>query len=281
MGNIRADFVEQQVRGLAPLDSVAFIVRFGGGLAWVDVLRAESGAQYTVAVSAEPDLAPELLASLVDAGFGSPQPGVATRDVDSVDAVVTTTEQTLSGPLGVGPDEALDVRHASHREEVEQQRKLAAVRERVGNVLAEVVKPDGLEVDSDQDFTFAFESTRVWVSPRLLPTGLLVVRVLAVTNVAIEPTPMLGLFLAETNFTLALGRFSLDPRQQAVWFEHTLLGEHFSDDELRIVVGIVASTADQFDDRIAETFGGRVFNAPGEPAEAEAPTEKPGTGGYL
>ena len=45
---------------------------------------------------------------------------------------------------------------------------------------------------------------------------------------------------------------------------------------------IIASTADAFDDRIQELFGGRLFNEEGEePSTDEVPRSKPGTGGYL
>jgi hypothetical protein len=45
-----------------------------------------------------------------------------------------------------------------------------------------------------------------------------------------------GLFLAQANFALAIGKFSLDAVRRAVWFEEALLGEAFSDDELRCVI---------------------------------------------
>jgi hypothetical protein len=277
----RRSFIEQQILGLSPLDSVAFIVNLGDGVAWVEVLRDENGERYTSQVGGQPDLAAAVIGALPALGFELSEATRPTCVASSVDAVVKATESVLSGPFGAGPDAALDVRHASRRIEVELQRKLTALRARVRIVLADMM-PEGVDVDSDDDFTFAFESTRVWVAPRLLPSGLLIVRVMAVTNVGVDPTPTLGLFLAETNFALALGRFSLDARQHAVWFEHTLLGEYFTDEELRIVVAVVASTADRFDDRIAELFGGRVFNLPGKAAEPEErPADKPGTDGYL
>ncbi|MCZ7536617.1 MAG: YbjN domain-containing protein [Acidimicrobiia bacterium] len=149
-------------------------------------------------------------------------------------------------------------------------------------MLSKLLEPNKFEVDSDGDFTFPFKSTRVWVAPRGLPGGPLVVRVFAVTNVDIDPTPALGLFLSETNFALAFGRFALDAPRRAVWFEETLLGDFVADEELTFVVQIVASTADQFDDRIAAAFGGRVFNSPESAGAAEeVPSEKPGAAGYL
>jgi hypothetical protein len=234
-------------------------------------------------VVGEPAVAATVNDSLQALGFAVSADGVHPKfQTTDLDALADTVEDTLGGPLGAPPDAPLDIRHGSRRGEVELRRKLVALRERVGRLLAGMGGVGGPEVDTDGDYTFTFQTTRVWIAPRALPGGLLVVRVLAVTNVDIEPTPQLGLFLAETNFLLPFGRLSLDPRQRAVWFEESLLGEHFADEELRVVVKIVASTADQLDERIARLFGGRVFNPPGKAgAPEERPAEKPGEGGYL
>jgi hypothetical protein len=89
-----------------------------------------------------------------------------------------------------------------------------------------------------------------------MPLGPVVVRVFAVTNVNVPVVPELGLFLARLNFGLMFGRFALDAEHNAIWFDDTLLGEQFSDEEMRFAVDVVARTADEWDDRLKQLFGG-------------------------
>ena len=139
-------------------------------------------------------------------------------------------------------------------------------------------------VDADGDYALKLGSVEVFVSPLALPNMLPVVRVFAITNVEVNLTAELGLFLSRANFALMFGRFALDTDHRAVWFSETLLGEAFSDEELRFTVAMVAETADEWDDRIAEMFGGT--SAHGSP-EAQQLQAKPGRsssvgpGGYL
>jgi len=79
---------------------------------------------------------------------------------------------------------------------------------------------------------------------------------------------------------LPFGRFSLDLCERAMWLAETLLGAHLDDDELRTTIGIIASTADEFGDRISRLFGGGLFNHASD-TEMPEPSSKPGTGGYL
>lgn len=281
MAGPRSDFIAEQIRALEPLDFVAFVVPMPPGVGFIEVSRDEEGDGYRAAVGAEPALAEPAAAALTALGYvaGEPRPVLASSDVE---ALAEKVDAALSGPLAAAPGARMDVRNGSRRDEVERERELTALRERLSVLLTKLLEPNAFEVDHDGDFTFPFKSTRVWVAPRGLPGGPLVVRVFAVTNVEIEPSPALGLFLSETNFALAFGRFALDTHRRAVWFEETLLGEFVADEELTFVIQIVASTADQFDDRIAAVFGGRVFNPPGSAgAAAEVPSEKPGAAGYL
>ena len=281
MAGPRRDFIEEQIRALSPLDFVAFVVPVPPGVGFIEVARDEEGDGFRAAVGAEPALAEPAAAALTALGYapGEPRPSFASSDVE---ALADKVDAALAGPLAAPAGARMDVRNGSRREEVERERKLKALKERLSALLTKLLAPNAFEVDPDGDFTFPFQSTRVWVAPRSLPGGPLVVRVFAVTNVEIEPTPALGLFLSETNFALAFGRFALDTQRRAVWFEETLLGDFVADEELTFVVQIVASTADQFDDRIAAAFGGRVFNSPGQAgAAAESPAEKPGAAGYL
>jgi hypothetical protein len=107
-----------------------------------------------------------------------------------------------------------------------------------------------------------------------------IIRVFAITNAGLNLTAELGLFLARLNFSLMFGRFSIDTDHQAVWFDETLLGDHVTDEELRVTVEMVASTANEWDQKIASTFGGRTRD-PSSTEGAPAPGGKPGQGGYL
>ena len=117
------------------------------------------------------------------------------------------------------------------------------------------------------------------VAPRAAPDGQIVIRIFAITNVGISVTPELGLFLARLNFGLMFGRFTLDATNQSIWFDETLLGEQFREEELRFAVRIVAATADEWDDRLKQMFGGATYQEvlAGRTQEAPPPI-KPGEG---
>ena len=280
----RRAFLQHQLGLLEPFGFVAMSAPLGGadkaeGAALIEVSRTEDGAVFQLIAGALPELPDAASQSLTEAGF-TVADGRARREMASPDEATQAVETALAA-LGADSGGRLDLHHGSHRAEVERERHRQAILERVRTVLATVVDMSMVEVDSDGDFTFAFESTRVFVGVRALRGGHLVIRVFAITNVNVEPSPGLGLFLATTNFTLAFGRFSLDPHNNAVWFEHNLPGEAFADEELALIVRMVAQTADEFDERIQEMFGGDLFNPPGEPGPAEAPKDAPGAAGYL
>jgi len=118
----------------------------------------------------------------------------------------------------------------------------------------------------------------VMVSPRVVMTGQIVVRVFAITNVGVQVSPELGLFLARLNFGLTFGRFALDAERGAIWFDEAILGEEFREEELRFAVRMVATTADQWDDRLKQMFGGATYQEvlsqkQSEPMEMAKPGE--------
>jgi hypothetical protein len=92
-------------------------------------------------------------------------------------------------------------------------------------------------------------------------------------------TPELGLFLAQLNFGLTFGRFALDAEHSAIWFDETLLGEQFPEEDLGLVIRTVVSTADGWDDRLKQMFGGATYQEvlAGHTAQSPPPT-KPGEG---
>jgi hypothetical protein len=138
------------------------------------------------------------------------------------------------------------------------------------------------EQDEDGDYLVPRDDVRVVVAPRVAPGGPAVVRVFAITNVGVSVTPELGLLLARLNFGLMFGRFALDAEHRAIWFDETLLGDPFSDEELRFTIQVVATTADQWDDRLKQMFGGATYQEvlTGR-AGHQAPPVKPGHGGSL
>ena len=81
------------------------------------------------------------------------------------------------------------------------------------------------------------------------------------------------------NFGMMFGRFSLDVEHRSIWFDETLLGEHFREEELRFAIEVVSTTADAWDDRLKQMFGGVTYQEmlAGHATEAR-PTTKPGEG---
>ena len=189
--------------------------------------------------------------------------------------------RVLSQVFGEKPDAPLDVIHGSHKAEREAHKNLEAVRSRLRGLLEEI--HDGpCECDSDQDFTIPVGDVHVTLAPRLIPGGITVVRVFCVTNVGFNVTPELGLFLARLNFNLMFGRFALDAERNAIWFDESLLGDQLNKEVLEFTMKVVATTADEWDDRIQQMFGGSTYQDVIEKrVVSEVPSIKPGAGGYL
>lgn len=278
----RRGFVLGQVRGLRPLEFVTFIAPSNEGFAYVEVSRDEHDDISTVEVGGAPSPNPTVGAALEALGFTATDPGPRLRWKGSgTDQVASLVTSVLDGPLAVVGDAPLDVRHGSRRVEVELERNVIRIRERIRAIVRSVVDADAISQDPDGDLTFLFESTRVWVGTRVLANSEIVVRVFALAAVEVEPSPALGLFLAQANFAMAIGKFSLDPVRRAVWFEEALLGEAFSDDELRRVTQLVSATTNEYDDKIAHMFGGRTVREAAIDAPEENDHQKPGSSGYL
>jgi hypothetical protein len=282
--DITRTYLCAQVDSLAPLEFVA-VAPAGNPRQSVQVGRGEEG-EFLVTLPGRPEFAPELpeetLGSLRDRGLvpsDESDPRSAWLCVASdTDAAVDLARSLLADVYGTKPDRSVDVVHGSRKAEVEARKKLAVVRERVEGILGSLLEtaPD---TDADGDFQLPLGDVRVTVAPRALAQGPVVVRVFAVTNVNVDVTPELGLMLARLNFGLMFGRFALDAAHNAIWFDETLLGEHFSDEELRFAVQVVASTADEWDDRLKQMFGGATYQEvlSAQQPDAEPPV-KPGEG---
>jgi hypothetical protein len=282
------DFLLSEVEALAPFEFV-FLGPSENPLHSIEVGRREDGG-LEVRVPGRPPVVPELpvrvRSALRERGFASEdasdraKPWV--RDVPDAKAAVDTAGALFTDVFGEKPDFALNIIHGSHQVEHEAQQKLEEVRQRVEAALTETMKEPPTQ-DLDGDYVLALGDVHVTVAPRIGPGGVVVVRVFAITNVGVTVGPELGLFLARLNFGLVFGRFALDAEHRSIWFDETLLGDHFTDDELAFVIRTVASTADNWDDRLKQMFGGVTYQ---EVLESRAgpgasPPPKPGAGGYL
>jgi hypothetical protein len=280
-------FLESEVERLEPFDFIA-LGPAGKPLQLLEVTRREDRG-LEVRVPGRPPLLPPVpvpvRSALRDRGFASEDPADPrepwVHQVASPAAAVELVQSIVTEVFGEKPDVPLDLTHGSHRAEHDAMRRLGAVRERVEKILAAMLGR-APEQDADGDFQLPIGGVHVTVAPRVAPGGPVVVRVFAITNVGVAVAPELGLFLARLNFGLMFGRFALDVEHRAIWFDETLLGEHFTDEEMRFTISVVASTADQWDDRMKQMFGGSTYEEvlAGRSGDA-APTTKPGQGGYL
>jgi hypothetical protein len=280
-------FLLGEVEALEPFGFVA-VGPAGHPLHVVEVTRAADGG-FEVRAPGRPRLLPDLptavRSALRERGFASEDPADQTkpwvRRVDDATAAVDRVQTLLVEVFGEKPDVAIDVAHGSHKAEHEARQKLATVRERIEKVLTETAGRQP-EQDSDQDYVLPIDDVHVIVAPRIAPGGIVVVRIFAITNVGVNVVPELGLFLARLNFGLMFGRFALDAEHRSIWFDETLLGDQFSDEELRFAVHVVASTADEWDDRLKQMFGGNTYQEVLKGRTTlETPPAKPGQGGYL
>lgn len=275
MERVRRDFLAEQIGALEPFGYV-LVTLPGSPEVAVEVERAEDGASFAVTALARQPLPPEPARVAGAAGLSGVPPR---RDALEVAAAADLADRLATELLGAAESASVDVHHGSKREQVLTERKLAAVRERVGAVLATIPGVGPWTLDRDGDHSAVVGSTRLYVGPRAMTDGTVVVLVFSPTTIGVEADPELGLFLAEANFRLVFGRFALDVENGVVWFGQNLLGEGFTDEELAFVVRMVATTSDTFDEEITSRFGGEP-SSPAREAPQEAPA-KPGTGGYL
>jgi hypothetical protein len=305
----RQQFVAAQVESLAPLDFVLVAVPHPPFDA-VQVLREEDGSLAVVVAgrnvaAGAPPYTPEQLTALArlgfpaaseaeaEAGAETPAPAppaslrAATPPADAA-AAATLVESLLDEVLGVEAGTPVDVRHGSERDAREAAQRIEKMRACIEPVLAELSGGTPALKDDDGDYVLDIGHVRVFVAPRALPgRPPPIIRVFAITNAGVNLGSELGLFLGRLNFSLMFGRFSIDADNASVWFDETLLGEHVTAEELRFTVEMVAATANEWDEKIAGMFGGRIRSPESLPppggvvAPDGAPANKPGQGGYL
>lgn len=287
----RKGFVEAQAASLEPLDFV--VVGLPQPPFDAIQLRLEEDGTFVVEIAGRDPAAPFTdvqTKALGDLGFvAGEQTWAGPTSASPVDAVALV-ERVLGEVLGIEATTPIDVRHGTLKEERAAEAKLAGMRTFIEPVLKTILGGTDAPKDGDGDYIVDVQRSRVFVAPRALPGRPPIIRVFAITNAGLNLTPDLGLFLARVNFSLAFGRFSIDTDHRAVWLDETLLGEHVTPDELTFVVGVVAQTAAEWDEKIASLFGGtyREAGAAGagrqdDDAAAQQPAapSKPGEGGYL
>jgi len=280
-------FLLAEVEALEPFGFV-LLGAAGNPLHVVEVTRREDG-KLEVHVPGRPPILPPLeltqRSALHERGFRSADAAEPTKpwahEVADAAAAVELALRVLTEVFAEKPDAPLDIGHGSHRLEHEARKRLAEVRSLVEKMLTDLLKraPDQ---DEDGDYLVPMGDVRVVVAPRIAPGGPPVVRVFAMTNVGVQITPDLGLMLARLNFGLMFGRFALDAEHHSICFDETLPGDHIHQAEPQVIIQAGATTADQWDDRLKQMFGGSTHQdvLKGQTAEP-VPSTKPGQGGYL
>jgi hypothetical protein len=282
-------FLQGEVDVLEPFGSV-MVGPAGAPLHAVEVTRLENGA-LEVRVPGRPPIIPALSSSVQDRlreqGFACDDPSDHTRPwakgvADAAEAT-SLVWQLFTEVFQAKPDISLDVAHGSHKDEHEARRKLAEIRKRIEKPLMGIAGGPVVQ-DADGDYVLPVRDVHVTVAPRVLPGGRVILRVFAVCTMGVNVTPELGLFLARLNFGLMFGRFALDAEHRSIWFDETLLGDQASDELLEFTVDVVATTADEWDDRLKQMFGGatyqEILKSEKGPSDEPLPT-KPGEGGYI
>ncbi|HEX2056745.1 MAG TPA: YbjN domain-containing protein [Actinomycetota bacterium] len=150
---------------------------------------------------------------------------------------------------------------------------VVAVREMIEGKLATL---GGYLVDNHGNYVLGLQTARTFVVPTWLENGATVVRVFAITNLAVPVTAELTQWLLEKNLEFVFGAFALDVENGAIWFNHNLLGQFAAPEELEATIAAVIETANRFDDEIKSRFGGRLYV---EGAEDSVPP--PAAPGYL
>ncbi|HEY7875572.1 MAG TPA: YbjN domain-containing protein [Actinomycetota bacterium] len=209
---------------------------------------------------ATPAPAPPAHATPAPPGEGPPGPEDAAGSADG-------------SPAGDHAELTPEQRYPKPRPEGEPE-KIVAVRETIETRLGAMFEL--YLVDQHGNYVLGLDSARVFVVPTWLENGATVVRVFAITNLDVPVTAELTSYLLAKNLDFVFGGFALDVDNGAVWFNHNVLGDFMTGEELEATLSAVAQTANQFDDEIKGRFGGRLYV---ETPDQAVPT--PATPGYL
>lgn len=154
---------------------------------------------------------------------------------------------------------------------------VAATKAKVKGYLDRLV--DDYEVTEDEKFTFERGSTRTFVE--VVPHGKdnTVVQVWAFVAVAVRSTPALYEYLIRRKYTFGHLVIADDEDGAVITFNHSLLGEHLDWDEFNWAASTVTLVADELDDEVVETFGGRRYqddrsDPPGQSSQSAPALER-------
>lgn len=133
------------------------------------------------------------------------------------------------------------------------------VKDRVQRMLSELI--GRIEIDPDGDFTFSFESTRVFVLVRdWEATESVLVTVQAIFLWEVPGSPELFEFVATEAYDYRFGALCLYRREDGNFnanFKHTLIGDTLDPDEFKHALFSVTIAANALDDEMKEKFGGK------------------------
>jgi hypothetical protein len=116
------------------------------------------------------------------------------------------------------------------------------------------------DVDKDGDIALQQGSTRVFLRAMDLTEEHTLVKIFAPVSIEIARfNADVGQALLEANANLVFGKFSLDTENRVIWFEHMLLGKHLDAETLLIGIGMIAATADDYDEAVSNMAGGKRF----------------------
>ncbi|MDI6900670.1 MAG: hypothetical protein QMC79_03145 [Anaerosomatales bacterium] len=128
------------------------------------------------------------------------------------------------------------------------------------NLVAKYLDEIGLQYLKDQNNNFLVpfgEGVRLHLVPKELGDDMTVIQIIAPTNVGLNVTGELAMFIATENAKFIFGRLALYPNEHAVGFEESLLGDFLNRAELEVAIGVAASMANKYDDEIMQRFGGQ------------------------
>jgi hypothetical protein len=126
---------------------------------------------------------------------------------------------------------------------------------------------DDVDLNDDGTCCLTYGSAQVVVSVTVFDEDQAVVKCRAqcVTGATLSPE----LYRHVATFSAEVGHLRVveeDDGTGSILFSHSLLGEFLNPAELRMTVVALALLADQIDDELAATYGGKVFNADGNKA---------------
>lgn len=139
--------------------------------------------------------------------------------------------------------------------EIEQSELHAETQRRVGEYLSELFDEPNLFLDPETDHYYAeYGSTVLEVSVEDYGPEETIVRITAycVQNVEVDAELTAGLL--QLNHELPIGAFELV--ESDIFYSHSLFGRALNRKNLLGAIAAVATTSDDYDDRIVEKYGG-------------------------